>query len=197
MPRVLRRPGPSALTRHDDPLLSPRVAARRGRSASSSREDEARRRARATRIGAGAPRDSRIEIVRCPSPAGARRRRPSCEFSKCLAKFVRPRRRVKTWPCRLAPPQMETIGGAISMQKEKSYPGPERRVHRMYVTRNTEYHFRGEVCVAVRDRKTGRWLDSHLAVNRRLTGGVRFSPKRCRDPLSGATSARRGPLLRG
>lgn len=60
------------------------------------------------------------------------------------------------------------------MQKEKSYPGPERRVHRMYVTRNTEYHFRGEVCVAVRDRKTGRWLDSHLAVNRRLTGGVKF-----------------------
>ena len=54
------------------------------------------------------------------------------------------------------------------------YQGPERRVHRMYVTRNTEYHFREDVCVAVRDRKTGRWLDSHLAVNRRLTGGVKF-----------------------
>ena len=54
------------------------------------------------------------------------------------------------------------------------YRGPERRVNRMYVTRNTEYHFRGEQCVAVRDRRTGRWLDSHLAVQRRLAGGVRF-----------------------
>ena len=54
------------------------------------------------------------------------------------------------------------------------YRGPERRVHRMYVTRNTEYHFRGDRCVAVRDRRTGRWLDSHLAVDRKLAGGVRF-----------------------
>lgn len=54
------------------------------------------------------------------------------------------------------------------------YRGPERRVHRMYVTRNTEYHFRGEQCVAVRDRRTGSWLDSHLAVQRKLAGGVRF-----------------------
>lgn len=54
------------------------------------------------------------------------------------------------------------------------YRGPERRVHRMYVTRNTEYHFRGERCVAVRDRRTGTWLDSHLAIDRTLAGGVRF-----------------------
>jgi hypothetical protein len=60
-----------------------------------------------------------------------------------------------------------------TMQTE-SYRGPDRRVHRLYVTRNTEYHFRGEVCVAVRDRRTGRWLDAHLAVQRKLTGGVRF-----------------------
>jgi hypothetical protein len=44
----------------------------------------------------------------------------------------------------------------------------------MYVTRNTEYHFRGDHCVAVRDRRTGSWLDSHLAVQRKLAGGVRF-----------------------
>lgn len=44
----------------------------------------------------------------------------------------------------------------------------------MYVTRNTEYHFRGDRCVAVRDRRTGRWLESHLAMDRRLAGGVRF-----------------------
>jgi len=54
------------------------------------------------------------------------------------------------------------------------YRGPERRVHRMYVTRNTEYHFRAERCVAVRDRRTGTWLDSHLAIDRTLAGGVRF-----------------------
>jgi hypothetical protein len=56
----------------------------------------------------------------------------------------------------------------------ESYRGPDRRVHRLYVTRNTEYHFRGEVCVAVRDRRTGQWLDAHLAVKRKLTGGVKF-----------------------
>ena len=54
------------------------------------------------------------------------------------------------------------------------HPGHERRQHRMYVTRNTEYHFRGEVCVAVRDRKTGRFLPSHLAMQRRLSGGVKY-----------------------
>jgi len=54
------------------------------------------------------------------------------------------------------------------------YEGRERRQHRVYVTRNTEYHFRGETCVAVRDRKTGRFLQSHLAVQRTLSGGVKY-----------------------
>ena len=57
---------------------------------------------------------------------------------------------------------------------ESSYPGQERRQHRMYVTRNTEYHFRGQTCVAVRDRKTGHFLHSHLAVQRTLSGGVKY-----------------------
>jgi hypothetical protein len=69
------------------------------------------------------------------------------------------------------------------------YGGPERRQHRMYVTRNTEYHFRGSVCVAVRDRTTGRWLDAHLAVNRRLTGAVQFKENGTAIP------AERGPGL--
>jgi len=56
------------------------------------------------------------------------------------------------------------------------YYGPERRRHRMYVTRNTEYHFRDSVCVGVRDLHTGQWLPSHLAVGRRLTGAVRLMP---------------------
>lgn len=29
------------------------------------------------------------------------------------------------------------------------------------------------LCIAVRDRRTGQWLDGHLAVGRRLSGGVK------------------------
>lgn len=54
------------------------------------------------------------------------------------------------------------------------YSGEERRQHRVYVTRNTEYHFRGQTCVAVRDRKTGSFLQSHLAIQRTLSGGVSY-----------------------
>ncbi len=62
------------------------------------------------------------------------------------------------------------------MGKASRYKGPERRRHKMFVTRNTEYHFRDGVCVAVRDRRTGSWLPSHLALNRQLSGGVRVMP---------------------
>ena len=55
-----------------------------------------------------------------------------------------------------------------------SHAGAERRQHRMYVTRNTEYHFRGQTCIAVRDRKSGHFLPSHLAVQRKLSGGVKY-----------------------
>lgn len=52
----------------------------------------------------------------------------------------------------------------------------ERRRHRVYVTRNTEYHFRDGFCVAVRDRRSGDFLPGHLAVKRRLHGGLKFFP---------------------
>ncbi|MCB9667736.1 MAG: hypothetical protein H6715_06440 [Myxococcales bacterium] len=55
------------------------------------------------------------------------------------------------------------------------YSGPERRINRVYVTRNTEYHIRRDVCVAVRDRETGRWLTSHMALHRQVCGGLKFS----------------------
>lgn len=55
------------------------------------------------------------------------------------------------------------------------YSGTERRQHRAYVTRNTEYHFRNRVCIAVRDRRTGAWLSGHLALNRKLSAGVRIA----------------------
>jgi hypothetical protein len=54
------------------------------------------------------------------------------------------------------------------------YRGPERRRHRVYVTRNTEYHFRDGFCVAVRDRRTGEFLQGHLALHRRVQGGLKF-----------------------
>jgi len=60
------------------------------------------------------------------------------------------------------------------MNVETSYAGPERRRNRMFVTKNTEYHFRGDRCVAVRDRRSSKWLPSHLAIGRRLSGGVHF-----------------------
>ncbi|HTJ85502.1 MAG TPA: hypothetical protein VL400_27480 [Polyangiaceae bacterium] len=55
-----------------------------------------------------------------------------------------------------------------------SYEGSERRRHRLVVTRNTEYHLKDDVCVAVRDRGSKKWQEGHLAVSLRVQGGVRF-----------------------
>jgi hypothetical protein len=60
------------------------------------------------------------------------------------------------------------------MNEAASYSGPERRKNRVFLTKNTEYHFRGDRCVAVRDRSSLKWLPSHLAIGRRLSGGVHF-----------------------
>src|ERR1700729_2512864 len=57
---------------------------------------------------------------------------------------------------------------------QKEFAGTERRRHRVYVTKNTEYHFRDGFCVAVRDRRTGDFLHGHLALRRRIHGGLRF-----------------------
>jgi hypothetical protein len=64
------------------------------------------------------------------------------------------------------------------------YQGIERRRFFMYVTRNTEYHFRDGICVAVRDRRTGQFLAAHVALNMRLVGGVNMSPQGVRFPKS-------------
>jgi hypothetical protein len=55
-----------------------------------------------------------------------------------------------------------------------SYEGSDRRRHRVYRTRNTEYHMRDGVCVAVRDRQSNRWRIAHIALNLRLEGGVKI-----------------------
>jgi hypothetical protein len=55
----------------------------------------------------------------------------------------------------------------------------------MFVTRNTEYHFRDAVCVAVRDRRSGNWLPSHLALQRKVSGRVRFQSNGVAIPADG------------
>lgn len=54
------------------------------------------------------------------------------------------------------------------------YKGPERRIHKVFVTQNTEYHLKAGICVAVRDLKTGEWLDSHKALRKRVVGSIKF-----------------------
>ncbi len=55
-----------------------------------------------------------------------------------------------------------------------AYTGHERRKHKVLVTRNTEYHLREDVCVAVRDRLSGDWRHAHMALDRRVSGVVRI-----------------------
>lgn len=50
----------------------------------------------------------------------------------------------------------------------------DRRVHRVLVTKNTEYHVRRRVCIAVRDRQTGTWYEHHGALSLEVAGGLRF-----------------------
>ena len=54
------------------------------------------------------------------------------------------------------------------------YPGPERRIHTVYVTRNSEYHVRAEVCIAVRSRAQHDWTRDHPALGRKMEGSLRF-----------------------
>jgi len=71
---------------------------------------------------------------------------------------------------------MDEANAASRIESEPvDYQGPDRRRHRIYVTRNTEYHFRDGFCVAVRDRRTGEFLQGHLALRRRVHGGLKFS----------------------
>jgi len=57
-----------------------------------------------------------------------------------------------------------------------NYQGSDRRRHRVYVTRNTEYHIRDGICVAVRDRPSRAFRAAHIALNLRMEGGVRLYP---------------------
>jgi len=63
-----------------------------------------------------------------------------------------------------------------SVSSSASYGGPERRRHRVYVTRNTEYHTRDGVCVAVRSLRTGRFEPEHYALGRKVAAGLVIGP---------------------
>jgi hypothetical protein len=55
-----------------------------------------------------------------------------------------------------------------------AYTGLDRRIHKVFVTRNSEYHVRQQTCVGVRDRETGQWLRSHFAIARPVVGSIKF-----------------------
>src|SRR5689334_2699150 len=72
------------------------------------------------------------------------------------------------------PPRLRVWRCGMMSVDSTQFAGQERRRHRVYVTRNTEYHFRDGFCVAVRDRRSGDFLRGHLALRRRIHGGLKF-----------------------
>jgi hypothetical protein len=44
--------------------------------------------------------------------------------------------------------------------------------YHVFFTRNSEYHLQREVCIGVRDRRTGRWFVEHPALLRPLHGAA-------------------------
>ena len=54
------------------------------------------------------------------------------------------------------------------------YSGPERRIHKVFVTRNTEYHMKSSTCIAIRDRKSGDWQKDHFALQQEVSGSISF-----------------------
>jgi hypothetical protein len=49
----------------------------------------------------------------------------------------------------------------------------ERRRHRMFVTRNREYHTRDDQVVLVRDRQSGVFVPNHSALTGTVSGALR------------------------
>lgn len=45
--------------------------------------------------------------------------------------------------------------------------------YQVFLTRNSEYHLQSHVCVGVRDRRTGAWVETHPALHRALKSAVR------------------------
>ncbi len=52
------------------------------------------------------------------------------------------------------------------------YAGEDRRRHKVFITRNTEYHVRSGVVVGVRARGSRDWMRCHKALTMRVEGHV-------------------------
>lgn len=61
----------------------------------------------------------------------------------------------------------------------------ERRRHKLYITRNTEYHFRDDECVGVKDLQTGKWKRWHRALRGRLIGFMDRKHETFEKPVRG------------
>ncbi len=72
------------------------------------------------------------------------------------------------------------VRALISAMQDRTNPidyrGADRRRHKVYVTHNTEYHTRDQVCVAVMDRRTGQFVPNHKALGHKMTGSL-HTPK--------------------
>ena len=53
------------------------------------------------------------------------------------------------------------------------YSGQDRRHHKVFITKHTEYHVRADEVVAVRPRGAKGWVSSHKALRMRLEGGIK------------------------
>jgi hypothetical protein len=87
---------------------------------------------------------------------------------------------------------MGTLG---SGDARNAYSGPDRRRHRVFVTKNSEYHCRDNVCVAVRSVRTGAFDRNHVALGRWLSGAIKFTKDGSISGMSDASDARRGEQL--
>lgn len=76
-----------------------------------------------------------------------------------------------------------------------AYRGPDRRRHRVFVTKNSEYHCRDNVCVAVRNVQTGEFVRDHAALGRKLSGAIKFTRDGSISGVHDATDARLGEQL--
>lgn len=45
--------------------------------------------------------------------------------------------------------------------------------YQIFLTRNSEYHLQSHVCIGVRDRRTGTWVEQHPALQKPLKSTVR------------------------
>jgi len=49
----------------------------------------------------------------------------------------------------------------------------ERRRHKMFVTKNTEYHMKDDICVGIRKLKNGLWINNGKALKAKLVGSIK------------------------